>query len=265
MDFKKVILILFSNLFLIAQAFSIQIVSQEQVQQETSNETLKTVIVWVLSGMTMILGILFFIFIIIMIIMKIQKKISEFLRKKKDFLYFNFEENLTFCHFNRDRELKRRKKRTFYLTWKRAPIYCNTSDGLVQIGEYGGETQKKENFFCLALYNKLNLFKTIETIILIPNEIKQDILKKSIVNGEHVILLECDGVDEVGATDYYFQPLVKDPKSDKYLDFSEKIRKDFTNIVTYRNILKEELQAHRTNVIDSVEANPNIHFKRRGE
>jgi len=265
MEYKKVISILIIFVLSVFNMFAIQIATPQTLQEEVNQDTLRTVIVWFFSALVMILGVALVIFIIIMIIMKVQKKIRDFNRKKKDFLYFNFEENLNFCHFNRDPELKRRSKRWFWLLWKRAPVYCNTANGLVQVGEYQGETQKKENFYFLAIHNKLSMFSTVDTIIMIPKEIEKTLVKKSYVNNKKVLLLECEGIDEVGSTDYYFQPLIKAPNSNEYLDFSEKIRKTFTNIVTYRNILKEELQAHRSNVIDSVESNPNIHFKRRAE
>ena len=187
---------------------------------------------------------------------------SDFLRKKKDFLFANFEENLSQCHLNRDYTMKFRRLRSVFLLWNRNPIYMNTKNGLEQIGDYDGETYKKESYFFLAVNNKLSFFKSKQTIIVFPLEYYEKFFKKSIINKKKVILIECEGLDEIGATDYYFQPLIKG-ENGQFLDLSDKFRNEFTTPVIYRDLLKEELQEHRTAVIKAVESNPYLHQGRR--
>lgn len=237
----------------------------QPIVQETTNEGLRNVIVYIGGFFTLILFIVFVLFIIMMIIMKINDKIKEFNRKRKDFLYYNFEENSQFCHNNRDYIMKRRRKRTFFLTWKRAPIFVqNDLEGLKQIGEYNGETFKKEGFYLVSVYNKLHMFKVIETIIIIPLALKERIVKKVEIDGKRAMILDCEGLDEVGSTDYYMIPLIKDSKDkNKFIDFSDMIRKEFTEKIIYRDEIKELLQQSKDSTIKAVESNPNVQMKRR--
>ena len=244
---------------------SVEIVQKTSLVDEPVNEGLRSLIIWIFSAGVMILLFLGFVFLLAIIIVKIQKKMSDFMRKKKDFLYVNFEENLSQCHLNRDYSLKTRKMSTLWLMWKRNPIYLNSkSQGLIQIGEYDGETLKKENFFFLAVNNKLSFFKSKQTIIVFPSKWYESLIKKVIVNKKKIIIIDCEGLDEIGSTDYFFQPLI--PTKDKtYNDISDEFRKNYTEKVVYRDLLKEELQTHKTAVIKAVESNPYIHQSRRKE
>ncbi len=245
--------------------FAVQIIQQSEIVEEaTTSAGLKTFIIWFFSAGVMILGTILFFFLLAVIIMKIQKKMSDFMRKKKDFLFSNFEENLSQCHLNRDYQMKFRRMRSVWLLWNRNAVYMNTSNGLEQIGDYDGESYKKESYFFLALNNKVNFFKNKQTIVVFPIEWYDKIFKKSVVNGKKVILIECKGLDEVGSTDYYFQPLIADSDG-KFLDLSDKFRQEFTDKVIYRDIIKEELQEHRTAIIKAVESNPYLHQGRRKE
>jgi len=249
--------------------YAVQIVQDVKpiVEEPVVNSGLRTFMIWFFGLGTLFLFVVFILFLFAMMILKFQKKVSEYVRKKKDFLYFNFEENTQFCNNNRDYNMKRRKKRTLFLTWKRAPVYIQDSTGeLRQIGEYNGETNEKENFYMVSIYNKIGIFKTIETIVLIPNEIKSRIVKKIEIDGKKALILYCEGIDEVGSTDYYMIPLIIDNKNpNKFVDFSDMVRTQFTDKIIYRNEIKEILQSSRENVINSVEANPNVHFNRRNK
>lgn len=260
----KLISAFISFMFISVSTFAVQIVEQTEVKEVVSSEGLKTFIVWFFSIGVSILAIVFFFFILALLIMKLQKKMSDFMRKKKDFLFSNFEEILSQCHLNKDYEMKFRRFRSLFLIWNRNPVYLNTSDGLKQIGDYDGETYRKESFFFLALNNKMSFFKSKQTIIVFPIEWYETLLKKSVVNKKKVILIDCEGLDEIGSTDYYYQPLIKD-KEGKFIDLSDKFRKEFTEPVVYRDLLKEELQEHKSAVIKAVESNPYLHQGRRKE
>lgn len=252
---------------LMGASFALEVVKATTTTAPVVEESgaLKTFMITFFSIGAIILFIVFMVFIIALIIMKIQKKIQDFNRKRKDYLFFDYEQNAQFCHNNRDYEMKYKNWRRVWITWKRSPVFCNTKDGLRQIGEYNGEALKKEGFFMVAVYNKIGLFKTIETIVLIPNKVKH-IIKTIIINKQKVLLLECEGIDEVGSTDYYFAPLIPDPKKEQsFIDFSDFVRINFTDKVVYRNILKEELQEHRQAVVHAVESNPYLHQGRRKE
>jgi len=264
MNFKYISTIfIFLSTFI--QTYAVQIVQQSEVSvAETSSAGLKTFIIWFFSAGVMILGTILFFFLLAVIIMKIQKKMSDFMRKKKDFLFSNFEENLTQCHLNRDYQMKFRRMRSVWLLWNRNGVYMNTKAGLEQIGDYDGESYKKEGYFFLALNNKMSFFKSKQTIIVFPLTWYESIFKKAIVNKKKIIIIDCEGLDEVGSTDYYFQPLKKD-KDGAFLDISDKFRTEFTEPVVYRDLIKEELQGHKEAVIKAVESNPYLHQQRRKE
>lgn len=264
MEIKKIFitLIMFLNLSFIN---AVTIVQKTDLAPEPTNEGLRTLLITIFSIGTMVLLFVGFIFILAIMIIKIQKKMSDFLRKKKDFLFTNFEENLGQCHMNRDYKMKFKRMRSLWILWNRNPIFINSkSQGLVQIGNYDGETMKKENFFLLAMNNKVSIFKSKQTIVVLPIDWYSQIFKKVTINKKKVILIECEGIDEIGSTDYYFQPLI--PNKDKtYNDISDVFRTNFTEKIVYRDLIKEELQSHRGAVIKAVESNPYIHQNRRKE
>lgn len=89
-------------------------------------------------------------------------------------------------------------------------------------------------------------------------------MSKVVINGQKIIVIDAEGIDQVGNTDFYFQPLLKDPNNNKeYLDFADKIHEDYFGKTIYRDIIKENLQQYREGIIKSVETNPNVHFNRR--
>lgn len=262
MELKK-ILISAQILFSVGLINAIEIVEKTTLESEPVNEGLRTFMIWFFTAGTMILLVLGFVFLLAVIIIKIQKKMSDYMRKKKDFLFTNFEENLSQCNSNRDYQMKFKRMRSLWILWNRNPVYLNTkSQGLVQIGDYDGESMKKENFFLLAINNKINMFKSKQTIIVLPTDWYEKILRKVTINKKKVILIECEGIDEVGSTDYYFQPLIPD-KDKTYNDISDLFRVNFTEKVVYRDLIKQELQVHREAVIKAVESNPYIHQSRR--
>jgi len=264
---EKLKLILSTSALFLSSQFvnAVSIVEKSTLVEEPVNEGLRTAVIWFFSAGILILMLLGFIFILAVIIIKIQKKMSDFMRKKKDFLFVNFEENLSQCHLNRDYTMKTRRARTLWMMWKRNPVYINSkAQGLIQIGDYEGETLKKEDFFFLALNNKINMFKSKQTIVVFPSDWYHKLVQKAIINKQKVLIIECEGIDEIGSTDYFFQPLI--PTQDKtYNDISDEFRVKYTEKIVYRDLLKEELQTHKTAVIKAVESNPYIHQSRRKE
>ena len=118
----------------------------------------------------------------------------------------------------------------------------------------------------IGLYNKLGFFKVLRQIIIIPIKFKDKIVRKEFINKKKVLILKCEGLDEVESTEYYLMPLIKDPKKDKeILDFSDYIHKEFFEKTTLRDTIKENLLQYRDGIIKGVEMNPNLQFKRRGE
>lgn len=267
---KRVILLLFMLMFTFNSVFGLEIVTQTEVEQQkeanSSQNTLKTIMIIVFGGGAMVLFIGFVLMIFGIGIMKFINKVTEFMRNKKDFLYYDFERNLNFCHQFRNYDLKKRNWKTLFITWKRSPVFLKTKEGLKQIGEYDGEISKKEGFDMVAIHNKLNMFKTIQTIVVVPSEWHTKIVDVLDTGRDKALVIEAEGIDEIGSTDYYFQANIPDPKKDnKFLDISDKFREEYTEKIVYRDIIKDELLGHKEAIIKAVESNPYVHQNRRKE
>lgn len=264
--FKSILILLY--LFLINVVYSVEVVPIKNIEEVTNNnpqnETLKGIIIFVFTILILIGLAALILILIVRGIIKIQKKIKDINKSKKDFLYKTFEINSELCHKNRDTDLKKRKLKTLFLTWHRSPIYIDTENGLKQIGFYDGETYKKENFLMIGIYNKLGMFKVNRTIILVPY-ILRNIIRREIIDGKKIIILKCEGLDAYNNTEYYMIPLIKDKDNKSFLDFSDYIHKQFIEKTVYQDLIKENLLQYREGIIKSVEMNPNLQFKRRTE
>lgn len=257
-------------LFFTSFAYSVQVVksddnvmtSQEDKIQGTG-KFLAYVVLWIMGATILFIifcGILLGIF---WIMWKVYKKLTEYNRGKHDFVYNTFTHDLTQCHYGYDKNMKKRNWKLFWLFWKRKPVYIEGDNGLEAIGGYHGETYRKNGFYLIGLYNKMGLFKYLGQIIIIPIELKDDVIKKYNVNGEHALIIKAEGIDRF-IRDMYYIPLIKNPKSNKeFLDFSNKISSEYMEVETYRDMISENLQKYREAVIRSVESNPQVHFKRR--
>lgn len=261
MNLKKKITYFSQILLSVSSAFAVQVVQNTpNKESEALGAGLATIVIGVF-----IIGLLSLAFIVgfILVLMKIYKKLSEYRRNKSDFIYSMFSRDAMQCHTNRDKDMKFRNWKFLWIFWKRVPVFARTSDGLEALGMYNGEALKKESYYMISIFNKLTMFKAIDQIVIIPLSIKS-IVSKIVINGQKVIIIEADGIDQVANTDYYFQPLIKDPKSNKdYLDFADAIHKDYIEKTIYRDIIKENLQIYRDGVTKAVEANPYVQTGRR--
>lgn len=230
--------------------------SKEAMDQGTSSVAL-TIFVMIIIGF-------FALCLSFWVIWKIYKAISDYGKKRKDFLYENFEVDLKQCYIGKDNTMMKRNWKFFWLFWKRNYVYADTENGLKIIGNYNGETSKKENFYLISIHNKMG-FKNLYKIILVPTSIKNKLIKKLQVDNKSVLVLDCEGIDNIGNTDYYYMPLIKDLSKDKFIDFADKIHKEYIESIVYRDVIKTNLLQYREGVIRSVEVNPNVHFKRRTE
>lgn len=257
MKSKLLFLIFFLSLFLVP-TFAVEVVVQNP-EQTNQYEGLATFILGIIGlvvigfiGIGITFGIVYWIY----------KKIVDLSQKDKNFLYSLFKNTSDMCFINRDYGMIRKKKRTFFLTYKRNPIYANTSNGIKFLGLYNGEMDKKEDFYILGIYNKIGWFAFEESLILIPSKLKY-IVKKEFVNGKKCILIDCEGVDSVNLTQYFQFPLLKQKDKDKFIDLTTFIHNNFIEQNTYRDIIEKQLISFRRGVILSVEANPKLQRDRR--
>lgn len=201
-----------------------------------------------------------------MIILKIQRTLSNIYRRRKDFIFSIFERDVEQCHINRDPKMKYKNWKRLWITFKRHPVFVRDPEqGLIQVGSYNGQTYKKESFFMVSLYHKVNMIKYTEQIILIPNSIKHKVQTLDVDGKVVMVIDECYGLDQVGNTNYYFQPLMKTKKQDKdFLDFSDLIHMQYFEKTIMRDVVKETAMTYREGVVDAIEMNPKVHMNRRG-
>ena len=252
---------MFVSLILFINTYAVEIYNTSPpLMQETGHSIAVTIItIFLMVSFALIcLGGFFF------ICLKIYQKVTEHYRRKKHLVYDMFVYDLQQCHYNHDRELKKRNWKLFFLFWNRQPIHIERRDGSLDvIGYYHGETTHRNGLYLLAIYNKLGMFKYVGQILVIPYTAKNQILKKITHKKSKLLILNIEGVDTMFGSDYYLHPLIL--KNEKeFIDFSDEIFKGYIEVEAYRDLLLETLHNYREGIIRSVEANPNIHFKRRG-
>ncbi len=271
MEFRKIkkiwtlISVFLTNIVFINAVQVVQKGGTEATQTGVS-EGFRSVVITIFT-----MGIIFLLFVgglilFVWVLVKLWKKLSEHNRKKKSLIYDLFAYDLGQCHCNYDPALKKRNWKLLWLFWKRRPVFIeNAKGGLQVIGSYHGECIRKEGFYMVALYIKISFFKYIGQIIIIPLELKDKIIKKIDGDGRRTFFLSCDGIDRIAGSDFYYIPLIPDPKKENgYIDFSDKVHKEYIELETYRDIITENLSSYREGIIKSVETNPFVHFGRRG-
>ena len=265
MNFRQIFFILSIYLSL-GLSYAVEVVRRDELTNEGVSAGFRNIIILIFT-----LGVIFLLFVggcilFIWILIKIWRKLSEHQRRKKSLVYDLFVYDLAQCHYNYDSKLKKRNWKLFFLFWKMREIYIETEKGSLEtIGKYYGECKKKEGFYLLAVYNKVGVFKYVGQIIIIPYEIKDLIVKKIDRDKNRIMFLTCEGIDRLAGSDYYYIPLIKDPKkNNKFLDFTDQIHKNYIEIDTYRDIIIENLSSYRQGIVQSVETNPFVHFGRRG-
>ncbi len=252
---KKLIILILMLIFCVTNVFSVQVVKQDNGVVTQDNSQLKTIVVMVFTIGTIAMFFVFSVLIFAWILSKIYKKLTEHNKRKRDFMYDMFENDANQCHINRDTTLKFRNWKFLWFFWKRDPVWIDTGkNGMKVIGGYNGECIKKESFFLISVYNKLGFFKYIE----------QELLKEIYVGKKKVMILNCEGIDQVDNTDYYLIPLIKDRKGN-FLDFADMIHREYIEKTVYRDIIKEELLHYKIGITKAVEANPAVQLKRRSE
>lgn len=250
-------------IFMSVSVFSVKVIEENNKQSSSSGGIFALILTFLAIAFISVA----LIGLIVIFLVRIYKKLSDYKRRNKDFIYYDFEYQVSQLHINSDSQLKYRNPRRFWIFWKRMPVYLDTEDeGYKFVGFYNGEGYKKEGFYMIGLYNKMGIFKYINQIIIIPFSIRNSV-KKIFVDKKKALIIKAEGIDNVGNTDYYFIPLIRDTSNtDKeFIDFADYIHKNFFENIVYRDVIKTNLEQYREGVIKSVETNPNIHFKRRGE
>jgi len=199
------------------------------------------------------------------VLWKIFKKVTENTRKSNDLVYNKFKTELELCDINRDIPYKYRNPKLFFLFYKRAKLFLETSYGRRFIAYYDGEAYKKEGFYLIGLYEKVGLFSYKRYIIIIPYHLK-DIVKKNDYGKNKEIVIKAESLDEFGGSDYYIMPIIKNPIDDPnkpMLDFADYIQKNFVQNYIYREVIKDNIMEFKQSVDKAVEMNPNIPYDKK--
>ena len=260
LNFRKLRVFLLT-IILMPMTYAVQVI--QETTQPVAQEGASGLAVFILTIFFTGLIILGFLAGFLLVLLKIYKKISEYHRKKKDFIYSLYSADYGQCILNANPNMKKRNWKRLWLFYKRKPVYMRNKEGFEVLGYYDGECYKKEGYYCICLFHKLGMFKTYDNIILIPIKLKDSIVSKINVEGSEVYVLDCEGIDQIGNTDYYYQPLIWDKLRKEFIDYNDVVHKEYFEKATYRDIIKENLQLHRENIIKSLEANPIVQHNRR--
>ena len=212
-------------------------------------------------GTGLFLGLFFG--VIILIIWLIIRNIRANERKHNDLLYGKYKIELEKCNQNKDSKLKKRNWKTFFLTYKRSQILLDTDTGFKFFGYYDGEMIQKDKFLLIATYKINGIFTRDKDIIIIPYQLRNKV-KKDLINGDYVITIKAQSIDEALNTDYYAQCVFKDPKDDdKLISFNDYIQKEYMETYILRQVVKDNLLDYKTSIDKAIELNPNIQYGRQ--
>ncbi len=268
----------FNRLFLyaggylaIASTYAVEVVenAEEQAGNTATDPSggIKGVVVFIATLMVMAVIIALVLLGFGWMVAKVYKKFAEENKKKRDFLYYNYLDNLRQCRRGADSMMKYRLKRYFGAFFRRRPVFIRKSDGSYEkIGDYEGEANKKESFYILAIHNKTGMFTYDCSIIWIPNDLKPYLVEKFSIQKEKSIIINCEGIDNIAEREYNLMPLIPDPNDRRsFLDISQTIHNRYMQKVTYQSIIDEQLQSYREGMIKSIEMNPNLNMGRRSQ
>jgi hypothetical protein len=253
-------------ILILSSTFAVKVTDNSEAPSQAVENGIQSVIATILT-----IGFLTFIAIVFMLLfawllMKIWAKLTEVKKGKNDFLFESFENFASQSHINYDKKLKKKNWKLFYIFWKRKPVFIENDKGFLEcVGLYHGECYKKEGYYMVVIQNKIGMFQFTYQMILIPMALKDKIVKKIDLENNRTMIIRCEGLDTLASTDYIYMPLLRDPKGRlEFIDFSDKIHKEFIEKIVYRDMIKENLLSSRKMVIQSVETNPFVHFGRRG-
>lgn len=212
-------------------------------------------------GTGLFLGI--FVGVIILIIWLVIRNIKNNQRKYTDLLFGKYKIELEKCLLNKDSRLKYRNWKTFFLTFKRADIMLNTSDGLKKYANYDGEMIQKDKFLLIAIYRVTGIFTRDKDILIVPYQVRNRV-KKELINGKYVMLIQAESIDEALNTDFYSQLVFKDTNNnDNLISFNDYIQKQYAEVFVLRQTIKDNLLTYKNTMDKAIEMNPNIQYERK--
>jgi len=203
-----------------------------------------------------------FILFLAWIFIKITKWFQDDARSGKDLEFAKYKSDLRICKINSDKRYIKRRWWTLFIFKKHAPIYIYTLEGRRYIGKYFGEGTKKEGYFILSLLSKKGFFTREFDIIVLPSDLKKSIIKK---NCDFSIDLECEGIDEVLSSEFFYIPVIKNKNlyDKKFIDYSDKLMREYWQVYTHRNVMKDLSSEYKESIKEAVEINPNVQIDRK--
>lgn len=241
--------------------FAVKVAENSQKQDGGGSSSLPQVI-----GMALASGV--FIATVLVVVLwagwKFISKINETKRRYDDILYNKYVIETKHCKKNSDRRLKRKAKRFLWMMNKKAPVLVNSDTGLRKIGTYEGEMDKKEGFYLIYIKTPLSLFKREDFILIFPYDVKH-LIRKNQHGKDWELVLDVQGVDEVGNADYYLMPVIKDVEQHNraFLDFSDYIQKNYFDKYIFREVIKNQSIDYAENVKKATDMNSNLQTYRK--
>jgi len=250
-------------ILLSVQVFALQVNEVSNLPNSTKDSSHSIFTIIIFGLLLVLVGVIFiggFILLVVWLMTKFMKLFSDFQRANEDFFYKKFLQECELCHYGRDSQLIKRNWKMLWLFFKRTPILIKTNDNKIKcIGYYNGESTKIMGLTFIAFTNKVSMFKNKESILIIPQLIEKNIIK-FYANDRKNIMIECEGIDEINNTDYFFQPLIISPqdnaKKREFIDLYNLMVKDYFEPTNYKEVIKESLDNYKEGIAKASKMNP---------
>lgn len=259
----KRILSFIGMLLLLPVAYSVQVIQSSQSQQ-TDGWTyfFGTIITFLIIGVVIVIVLGAFVWFIVW---SYNKLVGDY-RGKKDFLYYNAMEEVAQCSLFSDSSMRYKSWKTAWIMYKRHPVFIDDGENLVPVGLYNGEMNRRTNFFIISLYNKTGIFSYDNSLIILPYELKNNIVRRINVGGKKALILSCHGLDIIPSMPYYKMVLIKKHEKDKtFIDYVNLIREKYVDDIVDKNVIKESMLSYREVVKKATDTNPYINVNRKKE
>lgn len=251
------------SFFLTSIIFGVSVIENKQLPINTTVKSSSGISSAISGGIGMGLFLGIFVGVVIVGIWLIIRNIKNNERKHNDLLYGKYKIELDKCLQNRDSRLKTRNWKTFFLTFKRADLLLDTTDGLKKYAYYEGEMIQKDKYLLIAIYRITGLFTRAKDIIIIPYQIRK-VVRKELINSKYVMIIKTESIDEALNTDFYSQCIFKDDRKDNELiSFNDYIQKTYMEVFVLRQTIKDNLLDYKNTMDKAIEMNPNIQYERK--
>lgn len=217
-------------------------------------------------GTIIMLGVVFFIgWIVVLLYNKVMDWFTEKSRMSSNLIYSQFYINKELCKRNADKSMRKPTWWSVFLYVRRNKVFVENEKGRQLIGKYDGHAYNKNGFMMISLFNWFNIKEKKTELIIIPDNIAEKIVyfDNKTTRKTHLVLRNCEGVDQLHSTDLFLIPLIRNPNTKEFIDFSDLIYQKYFEEYNLRKVINDLNEQFKEAVRDATEINPYVHNKRK--